>query len=130
MVSQARYFDGSYSLGVLKRRLRLSEQQNREMRLLFVGFQDRTRDARSGLMSLVKEKKDMLRSGTIDEKKLAELDDQIVKLRFDMYRERLKLVRDRLALLTPDQTKRLTHLRERNVCHASVSRISHKTVRG
>ena len=130
VVAQARYFDGSYNLGVLKKRLRLSEQQKQEMRLLYTGFEDRTRNARTSLLSLVNEKKDILRSGNIDEKKLAELDDQIVKLRSDMYRERLKLVRDRLALLTPVQTKRLAHLRERNVCHTCAVRIRHKTVRG
>ncbi len=99
------------------------------MQLLYTGFQDSTRDTRRNLASRLKEKKDMLRSGKIDEKELAQLDDQIVKLRSDMFRDRLKLVRDRLGLLTPDQTHRLTRLKERTVCHANLRRI-HKSAKG
>ncbi len=129
IIPQARYFDGTYNLGVLQRRLRLSGEQKREMQLLYTGFQDSTRDTRRNLASRLKEKKDMLRSGKIDEKELAQLDDQIVKLRSDMFRDRLKLVRDRLGLLTPDQTHRLARLKERTVCHANLRRI-HKSAKG
>jgi hypothetical protein len=129
-ISQARYFDGSYNLNLLKKRLKLSEEQKSQMRLLFTGFEDRTRDARSNMMSIVKEKKDMLRSGDIDQKKLAEMDDNIVKLRSELFGERLKLVRDRLALLTPGQTQKLAHMRELPVCRVGVSKIQHRILKG
>jgi len=54
-------------------------------------------------MSLRDEKKTMFLSGKIDQQKLAEIDDQIVKLVSDVLREKLKLRRDRLALMTPKQ---------------------------
>jgi recombinational DNA repair ATPase RecF len=100
------------------------------MRSLYTNFVDRTRDTRSKLVSALNEKKDMLRSGKIDEKKLAELDDQIVKLRSDVFRDRLKLVRDRLALLTSDQTRRLAHLKEKMVCHAASKKVHHASAKG
>lgn len=77
-------------------------------------------------VSLLNEKKNVLRSGKIDETKLADLDEQIVKLRSDIFADRLKLVRDRLALLTPDQTRRLAQFRERTVCHGSSTKV-HRT---
>jgi len=67
------------------------------------GFRDRTRKARTDLMSLRDEKKAMALSGKIDQQQLAQIDDQIVKLRSDLKREKLKLRRDRLALFTPEQ---------------------------
>ncbi|HMK35759.1 MAG TPA: hypothetical protein VK463_11875 [Desulfomonilaceae bacterium] len=130
VLSQARYVDGTYNLKLLQRRLKLTKQQKGEMRSLYTGFQDRTRDARSNLASLFKEKKDMLRSGKIDEKKLTELDDQIVKLRSDIFRDRLKLVRDRLGLLTPDQTQRLAHLKEKKICNDNLKRSHLKRAKG
>ncbi len=130
VLAQAQYFDGRYNLGVLQRRLKLTEQQKGDMRSLYNSFQDRTRDARGKFVSLLSQKKDMLGSGKIDETKLAELDDQIVKLRSDIFRDRLKLVRDRLALLTPDQTRRLAHLKEKLVCHATPRKVHHASAKG
>ncbi len=127
--SQDRYFDGSYNLGLLQRRLKLTQEQKSQMRLLFTAFEDRTRDTRNDLMYSVKEKRDMLRSGDIDQKKLAGIDENIVKLRSQLSSERLKLVRERLALLTPDQAQRLAHLPERVVCRVGVSKIHHKTIK-
>jgi Spy/CpxP family protein refolding chaperone len=126
-ISQARYFDGTYSLAVLQRRLKLTKQQRKEMQSLYNGFTDQTRDARTNLISSLDQKKAMLKSGTIDEKKLADLDDQIVKLRSDIFRDRLKLVRDRLALLTPAQTQRLAHLKARMVCRANIKAVHGKS---
>jgi Spy/CpxP family protein refolding chaperone len=59
------------------------------------------------LKSLKDEKKTMLLSGKIDQQKLAQIDDQIVKLVPDLVKEKLKLRRDRLAQLTPEQIGRV-----------------------
>lgn len=126
VLAQGEFFDGRYNLGVLQRRLRLTGQQKRQMQSLYTSFEDRTKDSRSKFVSLLNEKKDQLRSGKIDEKKLADLDDQIVKLRSNIFRDRLQLVRDRLALLTPDQTRRLAQLKERMVCHAASTKVHRK----
>jgi len=123
LLSQARYFDGTYNVGALQKRLKLTEQQKQEMQSLYTAFEDRTRDARNKFVSLLNEEKDMLRSGSIDAKKLTELDDQIAKLRSDMFRDRLKLVRDRLGLLTPSQTQMLAHLKGKMICHVNPRRI-------
>ena len=49
----------------------------------------------------------MLISGKIDQQKLAQIDDQIVKLQSDLLKEKLKLRRERLAILTPEQIEKL-----------------------
>jgi len=53
----------------------------------------------------------MLLSGKIDQQKLAQIDDQVVKLANDLLREKLKLRRDRLAALTPEQIERIADWR-------------------
>ncbi len=92
----------------IQKKLGLTDDQKKQLRALTVGFRDRTRKARTDLTSLRDEKKTMLLSGKIDQQKLAQTDDQIVKLRSDIMRERLKMLRDRLALLTPEQIGRLS----------------------
>ncbi len=91
------------SLETIQKKLGITDEQKEQMRALTAGFQDRTRKTRTDLMSLRDEKKTMFLSGKIDQQKLAQIDDQIVKLVSDVLRERLKLRRDRLALLTPEQ---------------------------
>ncbi len=87
--------------------LGITDEQKTKIRDLRVGFSDRTRKNRTSLMSAKDEKRSMLASGKIDQQKLAQLDEQIVKLLGDVLKEKLKLRRDRLALLTPEQIGRI-----------------------
>jgi len=100
-----------YSLEAIRKKLGITDEQKKKMRDLFVAFSDRTRKARTDLMALKDEKRTMLMSGKIDQQKLAQLDDQIVKLRANVMSERLKMKRDRLAILTPEQIEKLADLK-------------------
>jgi Spy/CpxP family protein refolding chaperone len=95
------------SLQAIMKKLGITDDQKRQFRALQVGFRDRSRKARMELMSLRDEKTTMLISGKIDQQKLAQIDDQIAKLRSDVMKEALKLRRDRLALLTQEQIERI-----------------------
>jgi Spy/CpxP family protein refolding chaperone len=94
-------------LEAMQKKLGITDDQKKQIRALYVGYRDKTRKARIELMSLKDEKKTMLLSGKIDQQKLAQIDDQVVKLVGDIMKEKLKLRRDRLALLTPEQIGRL-----------------------
>lgn len=96
-----------HPLEAIQKRLGLTDEQKTQIRALYVGFQDRTRKARTDLMGLKDEKKTMLLSGKIDQQKLGQIDDQVVKLASEVMKEKLKLRRDRLALLTPEQIGRI-----------------------
>ena len=96
-----------HSLEAMLKKLGITDQQKKQIRALYVGFRDRTRKTRMDLWSLKDQKKTMLLSGKIDQQKLAQIDDQIVKLVTDLVREKLKLRRDRFALLTPEQIGRV-----------------------
>lgn len=96
-----------HSLKAMMKKLGITDEQKKQIRALYVGFKDRTRKTRMDLMSLKDEKKTMFLSGKIDQQKLAQIDDQIVKLVSDLVREKLKMRRDRLALLTPEQIDRV-----------------------
>lgn len=100
-------FHHRHSLEAMLKKLGITDEQKKQMRLLYAGFHDRTRKARMELMSLKDEKKTMLLSGKIDQQKLAQIDDQIVKLKSEVMKERLKLRRDRLGLMTPEQIDKL-----------------------
>jgi Spy/CpxP family protein refolding chaperone len=91
----------------LMKRLNLTDEQREQMRNLYVQFREKTREARMNTKSLMDEKKTMLMSGKIDQKKLAQLDEAILKSRNDVHKESLKMKRERLALLTDEQVKRL-----------------------
>ena len=95
------------SLEAIQKKLGITDDQKMKIRALYVGFKDRTRKARMELRSLKDEKQTMLLSGKVDQQKLAQMDDQTVKLVSDVLGERLKLRRDRLALLTPEQIGRI-----------------------
>jgi periplasmic protein CpxP/Spy len=95
------------TLEAIGKKLGITDAQKKQMRALQVAYRDRTRKARTDLASLRDEKKTMILSGKIDQQKLSQIDDQIVNLRSDLMREKLKLRRDRLALLTPEQIGRL-----------------------
>ncbi len=96
-----------HSLEAMMKKLGITDEQKKQIRALYVGFRDRTRKTRMDLRSLKDEKQTMLLSGKIDQQKLVQIDDQVVKLVSDLLREKLKLRRDRLALLTPEQIGRI-----------------------
>ena len=96
-----------HSLKAMLQKLGITDEQKTKIRALYVGFKDRTRKTRMDLMSLKDEKKTMLLSGKVDQQKLTQMDDQTVKLVSDLLKEKLKLRRDRLALMTPEQLGRI-----------------------
>ena len=89
------------------KKLGITPEQKLKIRALYIAFQNGTRKERMELWSLKDQKHTMILSGKLDEQKLAQIDDQIVKLRGDILKARLKLRRDRLALLTPEQLTRV-----------------------
>jgi Spy/CpxP family protein refolding chaperone len=96
-----------HSLEAMMKKLGITDEQKKQIRNLYVEFRDRTRKTRMELKSLRDEKKTMLLSGKIDQQKLAQIDDKVVTLVSDLLKERLKLRRDRLALMTPEQIDRI-----------------------
>ncbi len=96
-------FHHRHSLKAIMEKLGITDEQKKQFRSLYVGFSDRTRKARTELMGLKDEKKTILLSGKIDQQKLAQIDDQLVKVKTDLLKEKLKFRRERLALLTPQQ---------------------------
>lgn len=98
---------GGHGMDFFHKKLGITDDQKKQLRALRVGFDDRTRKARTALYSLKDEKRGMLMSGTVDQKKLAAMDDQIVKLKTEIMTEKLKMKRDKLALLTPEQVEKL-----------------------
>ena len=95
------------SLQAIMEKLGITDEQKTKIRALRVGFLDRTRKTRMDLRTIRDEKKTMLLSGKIDQQKLVQMDDQVVKLVSDLLKETLKLRRDRLALMTPEQIGRI-----------------------
>ena len=100
-------FHHRHSLKAIMEKLGITDEQKKQFRSLYVGFSDRTRKARTELMGLKDEKKTMLLSGKIDQQKLAQIDDQLVKVKTDLLKEKLKFRRERLALLTPQQLDKI-----------------------
>lgn len=88
-------------------KLKLTDDQLKQMRLAYVDFKDKTRKARNALMGLHDEKKTMLISGKIDQARLAKLDEEIVKLSSEVMAEDLKMKREQLSKLTPEQVNLL-----------------------
>lgn len=88
-------------------KLKLTDDQLKEMRLAYVDFQGKTRKARTALMGLNDEKKTMLISGKIDQAKLAKLDEEITKLASEVMSEDLKMKREQFSRLTPEQVNLL-----------------------
>jgi Spy/CpxP family protein refolding chaperone len=97
-------------IGMLKEELNMTDQQRKQLRMLQAGFLDRTRKARMALMSLKDEHRAMMLTGAPDIKKLAQLDEQEVKLVSEIMAEKFKTRRDRLALLTSEQVEKLSAL--------------------
>ena len=96
-----------HSLEAIYKKLGITDEQKTKIRALRVGFLDRTRKTRMELRTIKDEKKTMLLSGKTDQQKLSQMDDQVVKLKGDLLKEKLKLRRDRLALMTPEQIGRI-----------------------
>jgi periplasmic protein CpxP/Spy len=99
-----------HSLEGLMKKLGITDEQKTQIRALYTSFRDRTRKTRMELMSLKDEKHTMLLSGKVDQQKLAQIDDQLVKFKSDLMKERLKLRRDRLGLLTPEQISKVADM--------------------
>jgi Spy/CpxP family protein refolding chaperone len=119
-----------HSLEAMMKKLGVTDEQKKQIRALYVGFKDRTRKTRMDLMSLKDEKKTMLLSGKIDQQKLAQIDDQIVKLVPDLVREKLKLRRDRLALLTPEQIGRVADWQAERAFRSKMHKMRSWRMRG
>lgn len=119
-----------HSLEAMLKNLGITDEQKKQIRALYIGFRDRTRKTRMDLMSLRDEKKTMLLSGKIDQQKLAQIDDQIVKLVSDLVREKLKLRRDRLALLTPEQIGRVADWQAARLFRAKMHKMHWGGMRG
>jgi periplasmic protein CpxP/Spy len=98
-------------------KLGLTDDQKSKIRALYVGFHDRTRKAKADLMMLKDEKKTMILSGKVDQQKLAQIDDQIVKVKTELLKEKLKLRRDRLAALTAEQIEKLAQVMAEKAFH-------------
>ena len=99
-----------FLLKALQEKLGLSEQQVKDLRAKMDDRREQIRKFRASLTPLMEEKRNMMRSGKIDQERLIKIDEEIGKLRSDIFRERLKMERDRLLILTPDQVKRLSEL--------------------
>jgi Spy/CpxP family protein refolding chaperone len=106
-----------FSLKAMLKKLGITDEQKLKIRGLYVGFRDRTRKARTDLWSLRDAKKTMVLSGKIDEAKLAQMDDQIVKNVSEVLKEKLKLRRDILAQLTPEQLGRIADWKAGKMFH-------------
>ncbi len=113
------------SLKAIMEKLGITDQQKVQIRDLYVGFKDRTRKARMELRSLKDEKKTMLLSGKIDQQKLAQIDDKMVKLVSEVVGEKLKLKRDRLALLTSEQLGKLADWQAERAFHKQWKKRHH-----
>lgn len=99
-----------FMLKRLQEKLGLSEQQVKDLRAKMDDHREQIKKFRTSLMPLMQEKRNMMMSGKINQERLSKIDEEIVKLRSDMLRERLKMERDRSLILTPDQLKRLSEL--------------------
>lgn len=88
-------------------KLKLTDDQRKQMRQAFVDFENKSRKARMALLGLHDEKRTMLLSGKIDHGELAKLDEQITELASEVMTEDLKMHRDLLLKLTPEQIDRI-----------------------
>jgi Spy/CpxP family protein refolding chaperone len=91
--------------------LGLTQEQQDKLRALRVDFRDRTRKTRMAIASLADEKQTMLMSGKVDVDKLTRIDEELVKSKTDLMRDRLKTNRERLKVLTPEQVQKIADLK-------------------
>ncbi len=97
----------------LLQKLNLTDEQAEKIRDLNVDFRNRTREARMKAIGLMDEKRTMIQSGKPDFEKMAKLDEEIVKTRGELMRERLRMKREGLSILTPEQLNQLSLLTAR-----------------
>lgn len=114
------------SLERLAKKLGITDEQKKQFRALYTGFSDRTRKTRMELLSIKDEKRTMILSGKVDQQKLAQLDDQVVKLKTDLMKERLKLRRDRLGLLTPEQVSKVADMMAAKAFRSKFEKMHHR----
>ncbi|MEW6532280.1 MAG: Spy/CpxP family protein refolding chaperone [Thermodesulfobacteriota bacterium] len=95
----------------LAKDLGLTQEQQDKLRSLRVDFKDRTRKTRMAVASLADEKQTMLMSGKVDLDKLTRIDEELVKAKTDLMRDRLKSNRERLKVLTPEQVQKIADLK-------------------
>lgn len=88
-------------------KLKLTDDQLKQLRLGFVEFQEKTSKARTALMRLRDEKETMLLSGKVDQAKLEKLDEETAKLASEVLVEHLRMKREQFSKLTPEQVERL-----------------------
>lgn len=87
--------------------LGLTDEQRAKMRQMRKESRERVRADRDAVRKIREEKLNILLSGNVDTGKLAKLDEQYMKHHTQLDLERLKMKRERAALLTPDQARRL-----------------------
>ncbi len=87
--------------------LNLTSEQKTKLRELRKESREAKQDTRSAVREIRDQKLQMLLSGKLDKTKLAELDKNLLKFHSQLEEEHLKMQRERLAILTPDQLKRL-----------------------
>jgi periplasmic protein CpxP/Spy len=89
-------------------KLKLTDDQLKQMLSSYVEFKEKTRKTRNALIELHDERETMLISGKIDQPKLAKLDEETAKLTSEVMSERFRLIRELLPKLTPEQTNLLS----------------------
>ncbi len=115
-----------HSLEGLMKKLGITDEQKTKFRALYASFRDSSRKNRMDLKSLKDEKLTMLLSGKVDQQKLAQIDDQLVKTKTELMKQRLKFRRDRLALLTPEQVTKVADLVAARMFRAKFGKMHHR----
>ena len=121
-----RWGHGEDRMEMMHKKLGLTDEQKKAMRQLYASFRDKTRKARMELATLKDEKKTMLIAGNVDQKKLAQIDEQVVKQVSEVLTDRLKVKRDWLAMLTPEQVDRLASLVAKKTFRSEMRKMHHK----
>ncbi|MFH0826246.1 MAG: periplasmic heavy metal sensor [Pseudomonadota bacterium] len=87
----------------LVEKLKLTDDQQKQMRAAYVEFREKTSKARNTIVALRDEKEIMMISGKIDQARLAKLDEETTKLASEIMTQHLKMKREHLSKLTPEQ---------------------------
>ena len=87
--------------------LGLSDEQKQQLRELRSASRARTREARNAIKNIREQKLSMLKSGKVSQQELLRLDEEYMQRHTPLDLERLRMQRERAALLTPEQAKRL-----------------------
>jgi hypothetical protein len=86
--------------------LGLTDEQLGQMLLIYVDYNGRTRKARTALADLHGEKEAMVLRGKIDQARLVKLDQETIELASEVMSEKLKMKREQLSKLRPEQVER------------------------